>query len=152
MTRSSAERELTVTRVFDAPRRLVFKMWTAPEHAARWWGPQGHDSMTCTMDVRPGGTWERRMRAPDGGRYRKFGVYREVVPPERLVFTYMTEDSKGEVDHETLVTVTFEEVDGKTRLTLHQAVFETVELRAAHHGGWTSCFERFAAYIATQAD
>jgi uncharacterized protein YndB with AHSA1/START domain len=148
---ATADRELTVTRVFDAPRRLVFKVWTSPEHAARWWGPQGHESITCTMDVRPGGAWERRMRTPDGARYRKYGVYREVAAPERLVFTYQTEDSSGQVDHETLVTVTFAEAGGKTRLTLHQAIFETAELCAAHHGGWTSCFERFATYIAEHA-
>ena len=142
-------RTLIIDRLFDAPRALVFRMWTAPEHAARWWGPQSHDAISCTMDVRPGGAWHRRMRAPDGSIYRKFGVYREVVPPERLVFTYKTEDAAGIPDQETLVTVSLTEEHGKTRLTLHQSLFETVELCVSHTGGWTSCLERFAQYLET---
>jgi uncharacterized protein YndB with AHSA1/START domain len=137
--------------VFDAPRRLVLKMWTEAEHAARWWGPQGHEAVACKMDVRPGGVWDRRMRAPDGGLYRKHGVYREVVPPKRLVFTYVTIDTQGVADQETLVTVTYTEEGGKTRLTLHQALFASASLSAAHQGGWASCLERFAALLA-QAD
>jgi len=146
-TADGASRELILTRVFDAPRRVVFKMWTEPEHAARWWGPQGHTAISCRMEVRPGGIWDRRMRAPDGSTYRKYGVYREVVSPERLVFTYVTEDSAGVLDQETVVTVRFEELGGKTRLTLHQALFATAELCVSHQGGWTSCFERFARYL-----
>src|SRR5712691_5788344 len=101
------ERELTITRVFDAPRDLVFAAWTQPERAARWWGPQGFTTISCDMDVRPGGVWRRCMRSPDGTEHRKCGVYREIVEPERLVFTYADEDSEGNPGHETLVTVTF---------------------------------------------
>ena len=142
------DRELVVTRVFEAPRRLVFRAWVEPEHAARWWGPQGFTTLACEMDVRPGGAWRRRMRSPEGTVHVKRGVYREVAPPERLVFTYADEDALGRIGHETLVTVTFAEEGGKTRLTLRQAVFDSVEARDAHEGGWTSCLERFAAYLA----
>jgi len=145
---NTAERELVITRVFDAPRRLVFKAWTQPEHAARWWGPQGFTTISCEMDVRPGGAWWRRMRSPEGTEHRKRGIYREIVEPERLVFTYATEDAAGNSGHETLVTVTFADLGGKTRLTLRQAAFETADARDAHEGGWTGCLERFAEYLA----
>jgi uncharacterized protein YndB with AHSA1/START domain len=143
-----AERELVVERVFDAPRRLVFRLWPQPEHAARWWAPQGFTTLLCQMDVRPGGTWRRRMRSPEGTVHVKRGVYREVVEPELLVFTYADEDADGRPGHETLVTVSFAEAGGKTTLTLHQAAFDTAAARDAHRGGWTSCLERFADCLA----
>ncbi len=145
---STAGRVLVLTRVFDAPRELVFKAWTDPEHAAHWWGPQGMAVTIIQMDVRPGGVWSRRMRAPDGAEYWPRGVYKEVVPPERLAFTYVTADIHGKPGHETLVTLTFEELGAKTRLTLHQADFASVKSRDSHQGGWTSCLERFADYLA----
>jgi uncharacterized protein YndB with AHSA1/START domain len=148
----SAERELVITRIFDAPRRLVFEMWTAPEHLARWWGPHGSTTISAGMDVRPGGAWSRLMRTPDGRVIRKHGVYREIVAPERLVLTYVTDDLAGNPGTETLVTVTFADLGGKTRLTLHQAVFESVATREAHHGGWTSCLERLAEHLSANAE
>lgn len=147
MDATTAERGLVVTRVFDAPRQLVFEAWTQPEHAARWWGPQGFTTISCEMDVRPGGVWRRCMRSPEGVEYRKRGVYREIVEPERLVFSYASEDTDGNCGHETVVTVTFADLGGKTRLTLHQAVFETVAECEGHQGGWTSSLERFAEYL-----
>jgi len=140
--------ELLITRVFDAPRALVFAAWTRPEHLARWWGPQGFVNVAWEMDVRPGGAWFRRMQAPDGALYAKHGVYREVVAPERLVFTYVNQAADGTQDRETLVTVTFEEQGARTLLTLHHTGFESVEARDAHQGGWSSCMERFAEYLA----
>lgn len=146
-----AERELVITRIFDASRRLVFKMWTEPEHLARWWGPRGFTTISGRMDVRPGGTWSRSMRAPDGSVIRKHGIYREIVRPERLVLTYITDDLAGNPGPETLVTVTFADLGGKTRLTLHQAGFESVLAREAHHSGWTSCLERFVEHLSANA-
>ncbi len=121
---SMPDHELVITRVLDAPRSLVFKAWAEADHAARWWGPQGFTTLSCQMDVRPGGTWYRRMRAPDGALICKRGVYHEVVAPERLVFTYADENADGTSGHETLVTVSFAEHGGKTRLTLRQTGFE----------------------------
>ena len=144
----TGQRELVLTRIFDAPRQLVFKAWTEPERAARWWGPQGFTLLSCEMDVRAGGTWRRRMRSPDGKTICKHGVYREVVPPELLVFTYADEDADGHAGHATLVTVSFAEQDGKTKLTLHQAAFNSIAARDGHRGGWISCLERFAEYLA----
>jgi uncharacterized protein YndB with AHSA1/START domain len=142
------DRELLITRIFDAPRALVFKAWTEPDRAARWWGPQGFVTVYCNMDVRPGGAFRVCMRSPEGTEHWKQGVYREVVEPERLVFTFAWEDAEGKPGHETVVTVTFSEHGTKTKLTLHQGVFETVMARDAHQSGWTSTLECLADYLA----
>jgi uncharacterized protein YndB with AHSA1/START domain len=100
------------------------------------------------MDVRPGGTFRVCMRSPEGADHWKQGVYREVVEPERLVFTFAWEDGEGKPGFQTVVTVTFAERGDKTELTLCQAVFETVEARNSHHRGWASTLQRFAQYLA----
>jgi len=148
VTARSAQPELVITRIFNAPRALVFKAWTQPDQAAIWWGPRGFTTISCEMDVRPGGAWRRCMRAADGSEYRKRGVYREILEPERLVFTYADEDIDGNVGPETLVTVSFADFAGKTRLTLHHAGFASVATRDSHQGGWTGCLERFSEYLA----
>ncbi|MBV8131047.1 MAG: SRPBCC domain-containing protein [Alphaproteobacteria bacterium] len=145
------EPELVITRIFEAPRRLVFKMWTKPEHLVHWWGPRGFVTISSRMDVRPGGAWFRRLRAPDGSEHCKHGVYREVVAPERLVFTYVTDDPEGNLAPGTLVTVSFADLGGRTRVTLHQAAFQSVAARDDHRRGWTSALERFAAYLSANA-
>ena len=147
----TAAAELFIRRIFDAPRRLVFEAWTDPEHLARWWGPQGFAIIACKAEVRPGGAWHRTMRSPEGNVIRKHGAYREIVAPERLVFTYVSNDAEGNPGPATLVTVTFADVGGKTRLTLRQTLFESVAARDAHHVGWTSCLQRFAEYLAKPA-
>lgn len=150
-TSSAAEltgRELVITRIFDMPRSLVFQAWTEPDRVARWWGPQGFTTLYCKMDVRPGGAFRVCMRSPSGAEHWKQGVYREVVEPERLVFTFAWEDPEGKPGHETVVTVTFADHGDKTELTLHQAVFETVTARDEHQTGWASTLERFTEYLA----
>src|SRR5271166_4349847 len=141
------DRELVITRIFDAPRELVFKAWTEPERAVRWWGPQGFTTAYCEMDIRPGGIYRVCMRSPEGTEHRQRGVCREIVAPERIVFTFAWEDADGKPGHELLTTVTFAEHGTGTKLTLHQAVFQTAEACQSHRGGWTSCLERFADYI-----
>lgn len=145
----TADRELVVSRLIDAPRALVFKAWTQPEHIARWWGPQGFTTIGCEMDIRVGGRFRCGMRSPEGTDHWKVGVYREIVEPERVAFTFAWEAADGKPGHELLTTVTFAEHGTKTLLTLHQAVFETTERRDGHGRGWTSCLERFAEYMAT---
>jgi len=146
---ATAERELVITRIIDAPRALVFKAWTQPEHVARWWGPQGYITTFCAMDIRPGGAYRVCMRSPQGTDHWKRGTFREIEPPERIVFTFAWEDANGQPGHELMTTVTFAEHGTKTKLTLHQALFETNERRDDHQGGWTSCLERFAEYMIT---
>lgn len=142
-----ADRELVVSRLIDAPRALVFRTWTQPEHVARWWGPQGFTTIHCDMDIRVGGKYRCGMRSPQGTEHWKVGVYREIVEPERVVFTFAWEDASGDTGHELLTTVTFEERGTKTLLTLRQGTFESMEGRDDHVRGWTSCLERFAGYI-----
>jgi uncharacterized protein YndB with AHSA1/START domain len=143
-----AERELVITRIFDAPRHLVFKAWTEPEHFRRWWGPKGFTNPVCEMDVRPGGAYRFCTRSPEGRDYWVHGVYREIVEPERLVFTYAVQDVAGKPGHQMLVTVSFSDHDGKTRLTMHQALFETVADRDDHVRGWNEVLDHLVEYLA----
>ena len=145
---SVADRTLSITRTFAAPRELVFKVWTQPEHVVRWWGPKGFTTPSSTMEVRPGGAYRTVIRSPEGKEHVMRGVYREVVPPERLVMTFAWEDEEGEPGHETLVQVTFEDVAGQTRLTFEHGVFQTVADRDSHFGGWSQFMESLAAYLA----
>jgi uncharacterized protein YndB with AHSA1/START domain len=143
----SPERELVITRVFDAPRSLVFKAWTEPEHLMRWWGPDGFTTVSCEMDVRLGGAWRFCMRSPNVSDVWQQGVYREIVEPERLVFSYAFEDASGKPGHQTLVTVDFADHGGKTKITVHHAVFESVAVRDDHVLGWTEALNHLAAYV-----
>jgi uncharacterized protein YndB with AHSA1/START domain len=145
----SADRVLEIERIFDAPRSLVFKAWTEPEHLVHWYGPRGFTLRSCKLDLRPGGSWRSCMLSLEGREYWVKGVYREIVEPERLVFTYAHENQDGTVVHETLVTVTFAEQRGKTKLTLRQAIFESVKERDSHRGGWNSSLDRLVEYLAT---
>jgi len=142
------ERELVITRILDAPRDVVFRAWTEPDRVARWWGPQGFVTTYCDMDIRPGGAFRVCMRSPEGAEHWKQGIYREIVAPERLAFTFAWEDAEGKPGHQTLVTVTLADRGGRTELTLHQAVFEAVAARDDHRRGWTSTLQRFAEYLA----
>jgi uncharacterized protein YndB with AHSA1/START domain len=143
-----ATRELTITRTFDAPRGLVFKAWTDPGRRMSWWGPRDYPATHMEMDVRPGGAWRGCLRSgKDGRELWQGGVFREVVEPDRVVFTFAWEE-EGERGLETLVTVTFAEQDGKTRMTFHQAPFQSVEERDGHEGGWTSSFDRLVESLA----
>ena len=114
------ETEVVLTRVFDAPRELVFRTWTEPRHLARWWGPRDFTNPVCELDVRIGGKIFIEMRAPDGTVYPMTGTFREIVVPERLVFTAIVEDRNGHALLEGLITVTLEDEGGKTRLTVRE--------------------------------
>ena len=100
-------REFVITREFDAARELVFQAWTDPKHLAQWWGPKGFTNPVCEWDVRPGGKIYDVMRAPNGDRHPMGGVFREIVAPERLVFSCGALDEDGELLFEFLHTVTF---------------------------------------------
>lgn len=143
-----AERELVITRVFDAPRSLVFKVWTDPRHAKNWWGPRDYPATQLEMDVRPGGVWRGCLRSTEAGKELWHGgVFREVAEPERVVFTFAWEEA-GERGLETLVTVTFAERHGKTTMTFRQVPFQSVEERDGHRGGWNSSFDRLQEHLA----
>jgi uncharacterized protein YndB with AHSA1/START domain len=118
---STADREIKSTRVFRAPRELVFKMWTDPEHIVKWWGPRGFTNTVYVMDVRSGGEWRHVMHGPDGVDYINNARYLEVMRPEKLVYHHLSEP-------EFIATVTFEEHGADTKVTM-QMLFESPELR-----------------------
>jgi uncharacterized protein YndB with AHSA1/START domain len=120
------DREIAATRVFDAPRELVWKAWTEPEHIAQWWGPNGFTTTTHSMELRPGGVWRYVMHGPDGRDYRNKVTYLEVVKPERLVYNHGGEEDVEPVNHH--VTVTFREQGDKTRVDMRM-VFVSAEAR-----------------------
>lgn len=120
-----SDREIAMTRTFDAPRALVFEALTRPEHLARWWGPRRYALVRCELDLRPGGKWRFVQRGADGREHAFRGEYREVVAPERVVSTFEYEGLPGHVSVETM---TLEEKDGRTTLTAH-SVFASREDR-----------------------
>jgi uncharacterized protein YndB with AHSA1/START domain len=146
------ERALVLTRIFDAPRELVWRAWTDPKHLAQWWGPQGFTNPVCEIDLRPGGRLRIVMRAPDGVEYPMIGVFREISPPARLVFTNIAVDQVGKPILDGLTTVLFVEQDGKTKLTLQTRAAVLVDYAAAYlagmEAGWTQSLERLADRLA----
>lgn len=143
---------LVMTRIFDAPRELVFKVWTDPGHVAQWFGPVGFTIPVCEMDVRPGGALLILMRGPDGVIYPNKGVFHEVVEPERLVFTTSAfEDEAGVPQLEARNTVTFAEHNGQTHVTLHAVVTRaTPEVAGALAGmeeGWSQTFDKLTQHL-----
>jgi uncharacterized protein YndB with AHSA1/START domain len=139
-----AERALVIKRTFDAPRDLVWKVWSDPAHSKQWWGPKGFTAPLVEIDGRPGGKWRAHMRSPDGMDFWQHGVFREVVPPERVSYTFIWDQ---EPDHEMLVTVTFAERGRKTEMTFRQTGFKSLPEREGHEGGWSEAFDRFAALL-----
>lgn len=144
----AAERELTMRRTFEAPRALVFRAWTEPQHLAQWSCPRGFTMIENRGELRVGGAFFAWMRSPQGEDHRMRGVYREIVAPERLVFTHAWLDARGAPGPETLVTVTLAERNGRTEMTFHQGIFDSVASRDGHEQGWTSCFELLAELLA----
>jgi uncharacterized protein YndB with AHSA1/START domain len=147
----AAYRDLVLTRIFDAPRELVFKAWTEPERLRRWWGPKGFTNPVCEVDVRPGGAMRIHMRGPDGVVYPMTGVFHEIIEPERLVFSSSALDKNGNPLFEVLTTVTFSEHGGKTKLTLHASVEKATAEGAPHlagmEQGWNQTLDRLAQEV-----
>jgi uncharacterized protein YndB with AHSA1/START domain len=149
MARSSNEKDyapdevLEFTRIFDAPRALVWEMWKDPEHMVRWHGPEGYWLTHCEIDFRFGGKWRRCMsRAADHAHWI-YGEYLEIDEPRRLVFTYINDFD----EHEMVVSLDFVEQGGKTVMHFHQAPFISVEERDSHGIGWASGLDLLARYL-----
>jgi uncharacterized protein YndB with AHSA1/START domain len=143
-------RVLRFSRSFAAPPAQVFREFTEPQQLVRWWGPKGFTVPDCQMDVRPGGAWRTVMRSPEGTDHIVTGVYRELVPARRIVFTWAWE-SEGARGHETLVTIALEEDGAGTILHLTHELFETEDSRDQHQGGWSSTLECLADLLASEA-
>jgi uncharacterized protein YndB with AHSA1/START domain len=156
----ATERGLAIERVFDAPRELVWQAWTDPEHVMRWWGPKGFTSPLCNSDVRVGGTYLYCERSPEGRDYWSTGTYKEIVEPERIVCTFSFADPEGnvvpatyygmgdDIPLETLVTVTFEDLGGRTKLTLNHVGLPAGEMSEMAGAGWNESLDKLANELA----
>jgi uncharacterized protein YndB with AHSA1/START domain len=150
-----AEREITITRVFDAPRATMFRAWTDTDQLAHWWGPKAFTNPVCEADVRVGGAIRIHMRSPDGSVYPMKGEFREIVSPERLVFTNIALDAAGNHIIEGLTTVTFAEAGGKTTMTLHTRGVAVVDYAVAYlqgmEMGWTGSIDKLEILLSRRA-
>jgi uncharacterized protein YndB with AHSA1/START domain len=140
------DRQIVVTRLFDAPRAVVFEAWTRPEHVAHWWDPSGAPLAVCEIDLRPNGAFRWVNRAPDGGEGYSFGgIYREIVPPEKLVFTDALLQSGA--------TLVFTEEGKQTRLTMTIQCASSKDreamLQMRVDAGTAQTLENLAAYLPT---
>ena len=148
MTEATAQ-QITITRVYDAPRELVWKAWTEPERIAQWWGKRGWSTpvSSVTLDVRPGGAFRlNSISDADGSELPLDAVYREVVEPERLSFG---PPPHGGGDERAGATVTFTDLgDGRTEMTFQSTIHASDALRARAEGGLASAFERLAEHLA----
>jgi uncharacterized protein YndB with AHSA1/START domain len=152
--------EVLITRVFNAPRELVFKAWTDPEQLKHWYAPHGCTVEFRQIDVREGGRFLSCIRNPSFHDCWCTGVYREIVTPERIVYTMAVADAQGnliepaaagmdpEWPRETVLTVTFAEHDGQTTLTLHQTVSESLAKRTGAHPSWLQMLDRLSGELA----
>jgi uncharacterized protein YndB with AHSA1/START domain len=143
------DRTLVITRVFKAPRTLVFEAWTDPKAVVKWMGPRSHPAVHVEQDLRPGGAWRICLRPNDGGRdLWQGGIFHEVVPPERLIFSFAWDQEDGSKGLETLISITLIEHEGKTTMTFRQSVFDTMARRDSHRGGWSGSFDRLEEALA----
>ena len=162
-TVSETER-MVVTRIFDAPRELVWKAWTDPKYVMQWWGPKGFTAPVCQMDFRVGGKYLCCMRSPDGQELWTGGEYHEIVPHEKIVCSMYFSDSEGNkvepahygIEHEAIDNaydvITFEDFgDGQTKLTfVGNETRENAE-KSGQVEGWNQIFDKFAAVVAGPA-
>ena len=147
-TASFGQGSVTLTRIFDALRSLVWKAWTDPKMTAQWFGPRCFTNPVCELDVRVGGSLRVVMRGPDGNEYPMKGEFREVIPPERLVFTNIATDQDGKHLLEGETTVILSESNGKTTLTLQTHAIGLVpiasQMRAGMAAGWNQSIDQLA--------
>lgn len=162
---AAMDSEFVLTRVFDAPRDLVFRAWTEAEHLARWFGPKGFTMFAGTLELRPGGVYHYGMRSPDGLEMWGRWVFREIEPPDRLVFVASFSDEKGGVTRhplapdwprEVLSTLTLTEDQGRTTLVMRGVPLNASEaerraFRAGHDSmqkGWAGTLDHLDEYLA----
>ncbi len=142
------ERDLVITRTFNAPRELVWKAFTDPSRAIAWWGPRPYPATAMEMDARVGGKWRICLTSvKDGEALWQHGEFRVVDEPERLVFTFVWEE-EGEGGVENLVTIDFEDRRGKTLMTFRHSPFLSIGQRDGHNDGWSSAFDRLDELLA----
>jgi uncharacterized protein YndB with AHSA1/START domain len=147
-TAQANEPSLAITRVFDAPRQAVWDAWTDPEQIVQWSGPTAFTVTHWEADPRRGGAWRLCMNSAQWGDIWQGGVYHEISPPERLVFTFAWEENGEDPDHVMLITITFADLGDRTEMRFHQATFTSEQSRDSHEAGWSECFDKLAAHVA----
>jgi len=145
------KKELTLSRVYNAPREKVFRAWSDSNQFAKWWGPNDFTNPVTELNVRPGGSIYIEMRGPDGTVYPAKGSFREIVSPEWIVFTMTPLDEEGNPLFETHNTITFDDEKGKTKLTVHAVVTRITEKAAPYlagmEEGWKQTLARLGKNI-----
>ena len=156
------DREVVIERIFNAPPEAVFRAWTDPKYLGRWFAPNGCAISFPSLDIRSGGSFHSCIRMPNGFECWCMGVYEEVVAPEKIVYTIAMADAEGNLlesvdagkesdwPKETRVTVTFEEYEGKTRMTLIQSVLESIAKRTGAYPSWLEMFDRLEGELAKE--
>jgi uncharacterized protein YndB with AHSA1/START domain len=144
---ADAGHSIILFRTFSAPRALVWKAWTAPEHLMRWLCPAEFTTLFAENDLRLGGAWRAGMRSPDGENFIHCGEYVEIDPPRRLVFSHRWEQNSREPQANTLIAVTLNDVDGKTQMIFAQSGLATLPSALSHKAGWTGAFEFLAEFL-----
>ncbi len=135
---------LRMTRVIKASPSDVFRAWTEPAEMRKWAAPDGVNVQRTEVDLTVGGKYLISMRSSEGDEYNAYGVYREVSPPSKLVYTWRWKEEAHDCG-ETLVTVEFNDMGGSTELVLTHDLFPALEAKTGHEQGWTSCLSNFAA-------
>jgi uncharacterized protein YndB with AHSA1/START domain len=145
--------EVNITRMFDAPRELVFKMWTDPVLVEKWWGPKDFTNPVCQLDPWVGGSIRIVMQGPDGTLYPTSGIFTKIVEPELIIFHNIKEGDDGSAQLEVVNTVRFTEEDGKTKMTFNATVVmatpEACQSVDGMNNGWNQSIDRFAATLGT---
>lgn len=147
---SPVDDTLAIVREFDAPRDRVFRAWTDPALLARWFCPEGCDMPFHRFEPRVGGSYRVCLRGKESGtEWWMQGEFREISPPDRIVLTHVWDDVDRRPDVDSVITVDFEDLGGRTRMHFHQVRFVSVEERDSHRGGWNSCFNRLQGMLAS---
>ena len=141
--------KLIIRRSYNAPIDVVWEAWANPARAKEWWGPRGFTAPIVELDERPGGKWRAKMVGPDGAALWQHGVYREIVPKKRIVYTFIWDQ---EPNHEMLVTVDFSPNANKTEISFQQTGFNSDAEREGHNGGWNESFDRLGEYLQRGGD
>jgi uncharacterized protein YndB with AHSA1/START domain len=160
VSETQTKQELVIERVLDAPRDRVWRAWTEPDEIKQWWGPKDFTAPSIESDFREGGKYLWAMKSPDGQTYWNTGTFEEIVPQERLVATDSFADEQGNVvppshygmsgDHpsEGRIAVTFEDDDGRTKLTVRYYGIPPGDLRDLAEAGWNETLDKLAAHVA----
>jgi uncharacterized protein YndB with AHSA1/START domain len=143
-TAPASSLSLTIRRHYPSPREKVFRSWTDPQELSRWWGPPGHDSPDARVDLKVGGRYRLAIRKqPEGTTIYVTGIYREVVIPERLVFTWNWEPGGPPFGSNTVVTIEFFDAsNGGTDMVLTHDRFESEQARSEHTKGWNGALDK----------